>query len=87
MPEINTLAEKIALYRYLKERMERLKEIERQAEMPMPEQRENIALAVVLLEKIRSEMEAEPLSTEELKRKIFSDWESKVLATQADENA
>jgi len=87
LPEINTLAEKIALYRYLKERMERLKEIERQAEMPMPEQRENIALAVVLLEKIRSEMEAEPLSTEELKRKIFSDWESKVLATQADENA
>lgn len=73
---VDTLQEKIRLYNEIKERVERLKEMEDKTQLPMPEIRELIALAVIILEKIRLERERRMLSPDELKEEVFGDEES-----------
>lgn len=69
---LNTLEEKLWLYKIVKRRIEILRSLEEQGGLPVPETRDNIALALQLLERIRQEMnERRGISVEDLKRQIF----------------
>jgi hypothetical protein len=73
--KVNTLDEKWKLYWYIMERVEKLRAMEKSAGgMPLPETRENIALALALLDRIRAEAGEEPESSDEKRDKVFGKW-------------
>lgn len=75
MEKLDTLKEKIELYRVAKAHLDRLLELEKQAgNLPMPEVREYISLCSMLIEKIKDEMQSLPISPEETRRKLFVDF-------------
>jgi hypothetical protein len=78
--EIDTLREKAQLYRWVKERIERLRKLEgSEGGLPIPETRENIALALALLEKIRDEIkEGVKSTTDEIREEVFGKWKEKI---------
>jgi hypothetical protein len=73
--DIDTLKEKVELYRDVKERLKRLKELAKESEAValLPEIREFTSLALQLLEKIRAEREGR-VSPEAAKEEAFREW-------------
>lgn len=69
---LDTLKEKMWLYLMVKRRIEILKSLEEQGGLPIPETRDNIALALQLLERIRQEVnESKGISLDDIKKRIF----------------
>lgn len=79
---VDTLKEKIELYKRLKERIEKLREREEESDVILTEYRESIALALQLLEKIRDEVVAGE-TAENIKEEVFKDWLKKKSTSQS----
>mgnify|MGYP000445090241 CR=1 FL=1 len=74
---IDTLKEKIELYMVVKKRIELLRSLEKQSGLPMPETRENIALALAILKEIyREKSKEEVLTSDEIRERVFGKWEA-----------
>lgn len=65
------------MYEILKERIEKLKEEEKQSGELKPELRETISVANALLKEIRLESSGVQETNEERDRRIFGDWVEK----------
>lgn len=78
MSQINTLAEKMRLYRILNARFEKLLKCEEATGEAIPEVRESAVSMCRILEAIRLEGGGAKQSPEELKKEIFGDWMRKV---------
>lgn len=70
---LDTLSEKVWLYGLVKERIKRLKEIESEEGSINSDLRDEIALALQILDRIRSELYYS-MSPSAFKEEVFSDW-------------
>lgn len=72
--QIDTLAEKEELAKFLKERLELLKAKEKETGILSPETRETVTALTTVLDKIRLETYGSIETGDELRDRAFGDW-------------